>query len=104
MQKAKKAKKDKIYGIKPAQRVASQPEQKVAPLLGRMNYIIFGIGLIVLVAGYFFLAQPNDPGKPAAEGFLSLNVAPILLVVAYLIIIPIALLLRKSKKTEEQNS
>jgi hypothetical protein len=105
MPKAKKAKKDKMYGVKPAQRVDSQPEQKVEPLLGLRNYIIVGLGLIVLVVGYYFLAQPaSDPGQPAAEGFLSLNVAPILLVVAYLIIIPIALLLRKSKKAKEQNS
>lgn len=104
MQKYKKAKKEKLYGVKSAQKVISRVEEKVEPLFGWKNYIIFGLGLIVLIVGYYLLAQPaSDPSKPAAEGFLSLNVAPILLVVAYLIIIPIALLLRRTKKTEEQN-
>ncbi|MBN2088892.1 hypothetical protein JW964_04740 [candidate division KSB1 bacterium] len=82
----------------------SPVEQKVEPIYGLRSYFILGLGLIVLVVGYYFLAQPaSDPGKPAAEGFLSLNVAPILLFIAYLIIIPVALLLKRPKKTEERN-
>ncbi len=104
MQKSKKGKKEKVYAAKPIQKVESPGEQKVEPIFGIRNYIIMGLGLIVLVVGYYFLAQPAaDPGKPAAEGFLSLSVAPILLVVAYLIIIPVALLLKRPKKTEEQS-
>lgn len=68
------------------------------------NYLVFGLGLIILAIGFYFLAQPaNAPGKLPAEGFLSLNVAPLLLVTAYLVIIPIALLIRKKSKTEEDS-
>ena len=68
------------------------------------NYLLFGLGLIILAIGFYFLAQPaNDPGKLPAEGFLSLNIAPILLVIAYLVIIPIALLVRKRNKAENNS-
>lgn len=103
MQKMKKGKKG--YSVKPPVSYMDSPgEQRVEPIFSIKNYVVLGVGLIVLAVGYYFLAQPsNDPGKLASEGFLSLNVAPILLVVAYLIIIPVALLFKRSKKTETKN-
>lgn len=56
-----------------------------------------GIGTILI--GYLFLAQPP------VDGFLSLTLAPILLVLGYCVLIPIALLLgeptSKEARTEE---
>ncbi len=61
----------------------------------RKNYIIFGIGILMIIVGYFFLAQGP------ADSFLSLSVAPVFLVVGYCIIIPIAILYRdRGKETE----
>ena len=64
----------------------------------RQNAWFFAAGLGVILLGYFCLAQPP------VDGALSLTVAPILLVLGYCVIIPIALLLGESdkkKKTED---
>lgn len=55
----------------------------------RENYIIFLIGMLTLILGYIFLAQGP------ADSFWSLTLAPILLVLGYCVIIPIAILYRK---------
>lgn len=58
-----------------------------------INYQIIIAGVVVIIAGYFALsAKPWD--NPIA-----LNVAPILLVLGYCVIIPIGILYRR-KKTE----
>jgi hypothetical protein len=59
-----------------------------------INYQIILAGVVIIVAGYFALsAKPWD--NPIA-----LNVAPILLVLGYCVVIPIGILFRR-KKTEE---
>ena len=58
----------------------------------KMNYILFGLGFIVLVLGYFLLSR--DPW----DGFTSLTVAPIVLMIAYLVIFPLAILFINKKK------
>lgn len=60
--------------------------------LSRENYMIFGIGLVVLVIGFIFLAQgPWD-------SFWSRTLAPIVLVIGYCVIIPAAILYSKKRK------
>jgi hypothetical protein len=49
-----------------------------------------GLGLVVL--GYVFMAQPP------ADGFLSLTLAPILLVLSYCVIFPYAIMAREKSK------
>ncbi len=56
---------------------------------GRENFIIFAIGILTLVLGYIFLAQGP------ADSFWSLTLAPILLVLSYCVIFPLAILYRK---------
>jgi len=74
-----------------------QKESAVLPF-SRWNYILFGIGGLLLVAGYFALSR-----KPW-NSVWSLTVAPILLVLAYLVIFPVAILYhRKNKKEESTN-
>jgi len=58
----------------------------------RENYIIMGIGLLVIILGYIALSGNQ------VEGFLPLTVAPILLVLGYCIIIPIGIMYRKKEK------
>jgi len=55
---------------------------------GRKNLYLFILGLISIVIGFIFMAQPP------VNGFLSRTLAPVILVVAYLVIIPAALLLK----------
>ncbi|NOZ60829.1 MAG: DUF3098 domain-containing protein [Calditrichaeota bacterium] len=53
---------------------------------GRENYIIFLIGVFVTILGYIFMAQGP------AESFWSLTLAPILLVVSYCVLFPLAII------------
>jgi len=57
--------------------------------LNKNNYAIFGVALLVLLVGYWALAQPP------VNGFLSLTLAPILLVFGYCVLVPLAILYNK---------
>jgi len=58
--------------------------------LARENFVIVGIGLLIIVAGYLAMLEGS------VEGFLPLVASPILLVVGYCVVIPIGILYRKS--------
>jgi cytochrome bd-type quinol oxidase subunit 2 len=59
------------------------------------NYIIFGVGLAVLLLGFYLMAQaPWD--NP-----VSLSISPIVLLIAYLVIFPLAIFYRKKQKSEQ---
>ncbi|MCA9732633.1 MAG: hypothetical protein H6696_12335 [Deferribacteres bacterium] len=60
----------------------------------KTNYTIFAIGLIFLIAGYIALAQGP------ATSYLSVSVAPILLVFGYCVIIPLAILYRNAEENK----
>ncbi len=63
--------------------------------LEKSNYIIIGIGILVIIAGYIALSVPT------VEGFFPLVLAPILLVLGYCVIIPFGILYsKKSKKPQ----
>ncbi|MEW6193864.1 MAG: hypothetical protein AB1521_01770 [Bacteroidota bacterium] len=57
----------------------------------KSHYIVFVLGLIILILGYFLLAQ--NPW----DNITSLSISPITLLLAYIIIFPLAILKRKSK-------
>ena len=63
-------------GVKPA-----APPSAELPF-GRKNYILFGVGALVIVAGYIALASG------------SITLAPILLLLGYLVVIPWAILVK----------
>jgi len=69
-----------------AQRKAKQAARELP--FTRKNYIIFAIGIALILLGYVALAQGP------ADNYLSLSLAPILLVVGYCVVIPIAILYR----------
>ncbi|MFH1942011.1 MAG: hypothetical protein ABIL68_07875 [bacterium] len=59
------------------------------------NYYLFGIGFLVIVIGYIALSRgPWD-------SFSSLTLAPILLVIGYCVVIPVAILYRKKQKKSQ---
>jgi hypothetical protein len=61
----------------------------------RTNYILFFAGIFVIIIGYKFLSiAPVD-------SVYSLTIAPILLVMGYLGIIPIAIFWRPKKKESQ---
>ncbi len=53
------------------------------------NFTLFGLGLLVIAIGYFFLS------RPPYNSFLSLTVAPLVLLVGYLVLVPMAILYRR---------
>lgn len=63
----------------------------------KKNYLLLLIGLVVIGIGYIALAQPP------ADNPWSLTVAPILLVLGYCVIIPIAIMLKGKGKDQEDD-
>jgi hypothetical protein len=63
----------------------------------RENYILFAAGILVIIAGYVALS------KSPWNSFASLNIAPVLLVLGYCVLIPVSILYQKKKsKPAEQ--
>lgn len=66
--------------------------------LERENYIILGIGLLLIVFGYIALSGDS------VDGFVPLTLSPILLVLGYCVVIPVGIMYRKKEKKEGENS
>ena len=64
----------------------------------RKNWSLAMAGLAVIVLGYVFLRIPP------AEGFLSLTLAPVLLVVGYCVLIPLAILVRDQSADQKDEA
>ncbi len=62
------------------------------------NYFLFGIGLILVVVGFITLS------KGPWNSISSLTLAPVLLVIGYLIVVPFAILYRKKNNDQESKS
>ena len=56
---------------------------------GKTNYIIFSVGLLSLILGYYLMSSGS------VNSFQSLTLSPILLFLGYIVIIPLALVYRK---------
>jgi len=62
----------------------------------RINYVLFGVAALTLLVGYWALAQPP------VDGFLTMTVAPVLLVIGYCVLIPFSIIASAKKKGNEQ--
>lgn len=58
------------------------------------NYYLFFAGLVTILIGYICMA--SGP----VYGFLSLTLAPIIVCIGYLVLIPMALIYRKKEKDQ----
>jgi hypothetical protein len=58
--------------------------KRINTLFARPNFVLFGLAALFILTGYWALSQ--EP----VDGFLSLTLAPILLVIGYCVIIPFA--------------
>ena len=65
--------------------------------LRKKNYLFFGIGLATIIAGYIVMATGD------VNSFQSLTLAPIMLFVGYLVIIPLALVLDRKSPSAPEN-
>jgi len=57
--------------------------------LKNTNFIIFGVGILTIIIGYFIMAAGDT------YSFQTLTLAPIVLLIGYLVIIPASILYRK---------
>ncbi|HLG93943.1 MAG TPA: hypothetical protein VI546_03815 [candidate division Zixibacteria bacterium] len=73
---------------KPAQKIKAE----TGPIFGKRNYILFAAGLLVIIAGFIFLGTGDTV------------FAPILLVLGYCVIIPVAIIIKDKKKEPEPPS
>ncbi|KUO58752.1 hypothetical protein APF79_06195 [bacterium BRH_c32] len=55
------------------------------------NYLILSVGLVLLIAGFYFMGQGNWDSSS------SLVISPILLFITYVVIIPLSIMFRKKK-------
>ncbi|MFA7290411.1 MAG: hypothetical protein WC055_16165 [Melioribacteraceae bacterium] len=64
------------------------------------NYLILGVGLILLIAGFYFMGQGNWDSSS------SLILSPIVLFIAYVVVIPLSIMFRKKKSisTKEESN
>ena len=51
----------------------------------KKNYLLFGIGIIVIILGYIIMATGD------VNSFQSVKLAPVLLFIGYLVIIPLSI-------------
>lgn len=81
--------------------VKSKKTKKIEHLhinLTNKNYMIIGLGILVIIIGYFFMSENS------VDGFLPTVVAPILLGIGYLVIVPFGILYTdKSNVVEPEN-
>ncbi len=63
--------------------------------LTNKNYMIIGLGILLIIIGYVFMAENS------VDGFLPTVVAPILLVLGYIVVVPFGILF-KDKNAETQ--
>ena len=64
--------------------------------LSKQNFLIIGIGLLVILGGYIAMLEGS------VEGFMPLVVAPVLLVIGYCVVIPLGILYKKWPAKTEQ--
>ena len=70
----------------------SKPKKEFSFPLEKENFMIIGLGILLLIIGYFLMAENS------VDGFLPTVVAPILLVAGYCVVIPYGIL--KKPKSE----
>ena len=77
-------------------KAAMGAEEKFTWTFGKRNLYLFIAGIVVILLGYVALAQPPY------DSFWSLSAGPVLLVIGYLVIIPIAILIRERTPTDNE--
>lgn len=60
------------------------------------NYMIIGIGIAIIIIGFFFMSENS------VDGFLPTIVAPILLIFGYCVVVPIGILYKDKGVSNEE--
>jgi uncharacterized membrane protein HdeD (DUF308 family) len=70
---------------------AAKNQQVQSFTFGKKNLLILTIGIVTIIVGFVLMSQGP------VDGFLSRTLAPIILVIAYLIIIPISIITKNKE-------
>lgn len=81
--------------------MAKDRKQTSAPIFGdwnftQANYLIFLAGIVIIILANIIMALGTT------NSFQALTLAPIMLIIGYLIIIPLAIVYKTRKHTEKQ--
>jgi membrane protein YdbS with pleckstrin-like domain len=74
-------------------------KKRTAKPLGlvKVNYLVFALAVATLIIGYYFLSQGP------ADSTASLTIAPIVLVIGYCVLVPLAIFWRpRARQSETQ--
>jgi xanthine/uracil permease len=74
-----------------AKKTTGVTEEEIKWPYGKKNYLILSVALVVIIIGYITLGQG------------SITLAPILLVLGYCVLIPIALIIKGRPESEHNN-
>tara|TARA_Y100001970_G_C13987666_1_gene726529 strand:- start:55 stop:264 length:210 start_codon:yes stop_codon:yes gene_type:complete len=55
----------------------------------KINYLLFAIGILVIILGYVLMATGE------VDSFQSIKLAPIILLIGYMVIIPLSIFYKK---------
>lgn len=64
--------------------------------LDKTNLMIIGLGAVIIAVAYVFMAMPDHP-----DDFMTLTLAPLLLVIAFAVVIPFGIMYRKKETPSE---
>ncbi len=90
--------------IKTASKEKTPPRKQAPPEtpigFRRTNYILYGSALAAILVGFLFLSSPVfgggfpfvHPYKGGTYGWLAMNAAPVLLVLGYCVLLPLAII------------
>lgn len=81
--------------VKQQKRVRGALQTSAVPF-SKLNYWLFAAAAVFLAIGYWALAQPP------VDGFLTLTLAPILLVIGYCVLIPLAIILNEKREASPE--
>lgn len=65
--------------------------------LTNKNYMILGVGILLIIIGYVFMSENS------VDGFLPTVIAPILLVLGYIVVIPLGILYKDRSDLVEKS-
>lgn len=64
----------------------------------KSNYVFLGISILVLIIGYYFMMDGSW------DSTLSMSISPVVLLIAYLILIPLSIFFKFPSKIKEKLS
>jgi hypothetical protein len=88
---------------KPRETPVKHQEAAETPFgFNKKNYILFGTGIVLILLGFLFLTSPVfgggfpfvHPFKGGVDGWLTMNLAPVLLVLGYCVVIPVSIIIK----------